>query len=74
MLKRDELRNPNSCLNKADKDEMIFVFRAQDRLAPMFIRMWATTVEAVRGTTAKVVEALNCADAMEQHPDRKFPD
>lgn len=74
MLKRDELRDPNSCLNKAADDEMLFVFRATDKLAPHFIRMWAATVEFVRGTSRKVMEARACADIMEEHPDRKFPD
>jgi len=40
-LKRDELSNPNSCLNKAKDDEMIFVFRAHDMLSPFIVRQWA---------------------------------
>jgi hypothetical protein len=41
MLKRDELSNPNSCLNKAMNDEPIFVLRANDPCAPDTIRAWA---------------------------------
>ncbi len=40
-LKKDELTNPNSCLNKAADDEMIFVLRAHDMLSPFLVRQWA---------------------------------
>lgn len=39
--KRDELANPNSCLNKAADDEPIFVLRANDPVAAMIVRQWA---------------------------------
>ena len=41
MIKRDEIANPNSCLNKAADDEPLFVFRANDPLAPELVRFWA---------------------------------
>jgi len=41
VIKRNELANPNSCLNKAADDEPLFVFRANDPLAPQLVREWA---------------------------------
>jgi hypothetical protein len=41
MIKKDELSNPASCLNKAHDDEPIFTLRANDPLAPIMVRMWA---------------------------------
>jgi hypothetical protein len=40
-LKRDELTNPNGCLNKAADDEPIFVLRANDVIAANIVRRWA---------------------------------
>lgn len=40
MLKRDELINPNSCLNKAREDEQVFVLLGRDAAAPFAIRAW----------------------------------
>jgi len=36
-----EIINKDSCLTKLKKDEPIFTLRAQDRFAPMLIRLWA---------------------------------
>lgn len=33
MIKRDEVSNPNSCLNRAKDDEMVFVLLARDEAA-----------------------------------------
>lgn len=41
MLKKDELTNPNSCLNRAAPDEPIFTLRANDPVAPRIVREWA---------------------------------
>jgi hypothetical protein len=40
-LKRDEIANPESCLNKAADDEPIFVLRANDPVAASIVRAWA---------------------------------
>lgn len=40
MRKRDELSDPNSCLNKARDDEWIFVILERDLAAPKTIREW----------------------------------
>lgn len=40
MLKKDELADPNSCLNRARDDEMIFVLLARDISAPGTVLDW----------------------------------
>lgn len=40
-LKRDEIANPESCLNKAADDEPIFVLRSNDPCAAKIVRKWA---------------------------------
>lgn len=41
MKKIEELTNPDSCLNKADLSEPLFVLRANDPQAPALLRRWA---------------------------------
>jgi hypothetical protein len=40
MRKRDELSNPESCLNKAHDDEMLFIFLGRDRAAAAGVQTW----------------------------------
>ena len=40
MIKRDELSDPTSCLNRAAEDEPVFVLRATDMCAPDTILFW----------------------------------
>lgn len=40
MRKRDELTNPNSCLNKARDDEWLFVLLGRDLAAVDTVRFW----------------------------------
>lgn len=74
MLKKDEIADPNSCLNKAADDEPVFVLRAQDACAPTHVRDWAEHAELRGCDPAKVAEARALADAMEAWPTRKMPD
>jgi len=64
MLKKQELSDPKSCLNKADANEPIFVIRAKDVLAPMLIRHWATMADGIH-EQEKVMEARSLADAID---------
>lgn len=41
-IKREELANPESCLNKAAPEEPIFVLRANDPVAAQVVRYWAS--------------------------------
>lgn len=72
MLKRDELRDPTSCFNKALDDERLFVLLARDAAAPFAIRLWAAErvrLELNSAGDAQILEALNCASRMEQEHD-----
>lgn len=68
MLKRNELREPNSCLNKAASDEMVFVLRANDPIAAQTVRLWATMADGVH-EAEKISTALEAAERMEKWRD-----
>lgn len=40
MIKREELANPDSCMNRASEDEMTFVVLGRDAAAPATLRFW----------------------------------
>lgn len=71
-IKRDELANPNSCLNKAKDDEPIFVLRANDETGPEVVEAWANAYVRLKGgmqnmtvvQRAKYREALELAKEM----------
>jgi hypothetical protein len=68
VTKRDELTNPNSCMNRAREDEMTFVLLGRDAAAPGAIRAWAE--ERIRlgknqPDDPQIIEALQCALEME---------
>ncbi len=68
MRKHDELTFPNSCLNKADDREYVFVLRGKDIIAPAAIRFWVQhRIEAGKNKPddMQIVEALDAADTME---------
>lgn len=68
MQKIAELHNADSCLNKANSDELIFVLLGRDIAAPETIRFWAA--ERVRlgknhPADRQIQEAVACAAKME---------
>jgi hypothetical protein len=68
MLKRDEIEDTTSCLNKAHDGERLFVLLARDPAAPVAIRAWIA--ERIRlGKNApgdeQIREAYECAALME---------
>jgi hypothetical protein len=68
VIKRDEIENTESCLNKARADERLFVLLARDPAAPVAIRAWvAERVRLGKNTLTddQIVEALDCAGRME---------
>lgn len=78
MLKRDEVSDPTSCLNKAADDEPVFVIRAKDRVGPATVRDWVYRATALGIHQEKVAEALDLARAMEvwrraHPPEAKVP-
>lgn len=67
MLKRDELADPNSCLNKAKDDEPIFVLLGRDAsAAPAIIEWTASRIELglnLKGD-AQIRDAYKIAEQM----------
>lgn len=64
MKKRDELRDPKSCLNKAQAEEPVFVLRGKDPVGAAAVRHWATMADGVH-EPEKIKEALKLADQMD---------
>jgi len=69
VIKLQELSDPNSCLNRAKDDELLFVLLARDPAAPWAIRAWID--ERVRlgknaPDDAQIEEAEQCARRMEE--------
>lgn len=68
MRKRDELTNPDSCLNRARDQELTFVLLGRDAAAPAAIRFWIAErirLGKNRPDDPQVVEAEQCARTME---------
>jgi len=40
MRKVDEVAHPDSCLNRANDDEMLFVLLGRDKTFPEVVRFW----------------------------------
>jgi hypothetical protein len=78
MKKHLELRDPRSCLNRAAEDEPIFVLRANDKLAPHLVKLWAGLARMSGCGAAKTEEAEALAFEMERwaitQGSAKFPD
>lgn len=66
-IKREELANPNGCLNKAADDEPIFVLRANDPVAAAVVRYWASSYvsEKIEASTDGVLTNAQLAKAQE---------
>ena len=52
------------CYANAEPDEPMFILLARDPLAPLVVSYWATLRRESRGPSAKVNEALQCAEHM----------
>lgn len=77
MIKREEVSNLNSCLNRAHDDEPVFVLRANDPIAAHVVEYWASAYVISKqdhGTDglltteqhAKMLEARSSAAAMRE--------
>jgi hypothetical protein len=76
VVKLKEIHDPNSCLNRASNDEIIFVLRAKDPVAPTIIRFWCH-MRILKNRNvyndAQIREAFACAtDMEEQYMQGKF--
>ena len=74
-----DTKHTSCCIKNAADDEPVFVLRAQDKLAPTLVRLWAQLVmlhEA--GGTPKTLRAVELADRMEEWQEAtgraKWPD
>jgi hypothetical protein len=68
MRKLSELTDPESCMSKADPNEMTFVLLGRDIVVPSVIREWCRLRCLYGNNTTndtQITEALECADAME---------
>ena len=68
MKKLQELRDVDSCFNKAKDDERIFVLLARDPAAPTAILAWVRArIEMGKNSQddRQILEALECARKME---------
>lgn len=69
MRKQFEQKDPNSCLNKSQNNEMLFVLRSHDKAAPTAIRFWAMwriLIGKNANQDPEIKEALAVADIMER--------
>lgn len=60
-------------LGKAADDEPVFILRAQDKSAALFVKFWAWWNED-ESPPEKVQEARRAARAMDAWPTKKVPD
>lgn len=72
MIKKDEVASPNSCLNRAQEDEPVFVLLGRDKSAPVAIRAWIFNRLAT-GKSAEnspeIIEARAFALTMEKYAE-----
>lgn len=65
MRKAEALQDEKSALNQALNEEIIFVLRAKDQIAPEAVRWWAMNAKGIH-ERAKIDEALILALNMEE--------
>jgi len=72
MIKSEEIKNPDSCLNQAEDDEPLFVLKAGDELAPEIVEEWIRRSELHMLHTGKLKNARRIAGLMrdwkKKHP------
>jgi hypothetical protein len=69
MRRIDEIVQPDSCINKARNNEMVFVLIGRDAAAPEAIRAWVKARIKLKKNTKddyQIKEALACAEIMEK--------
>jgi len=73
MTKQEELDDPNSCFNKAGKDEQIFVLRGKDVSSPAIILEWIK-LNFHSSPVIKLNDAFHIAQKMKMILGRKIAD
>lgn len=56
MIKRKEIADPTSCLNRAADDEPLFVLRAHDINGSHMVRVWANSYASRNGGVGRLDE------------------
>lgn len=86
MLKKDiarQLTDGTGCVGKSGDYEPMFVLVGRDAFSGDCVRVWADIVERAAKNrpggvseelTKKIAEARQCAKAMDDYPNKKFPD
>lgn len=72
-VKTEEVRDANSCLNRAAPDEWLFVLLARDECAPAAIRAWVEfriLAGLNQRSDKKIHDALGTAERMEEQRRR----
>lgn len=68
MRKFLELKSSDSCINKAQEDEWVFVLLGRDHSAPVAISAWIADrikSEKNKHNDPQIIEAEQCASALE---------
>ena len=62
--RKENEADPQSCLNRAEPDEPIFVLRSTDEIAPILVEIWASLRALRPDARGKVQDARDVAAAM----------
>lgn len=74
MIKRRELEEPDSCFNKADHDEPLFVLLGRDASAKVAIQSWIDDrlqTGKNRPYDNQIIEAKLAIDKMEKYREQR---
>lgn len=75
MKKCNEIANPDSCLNRAEDDEPLFVIRAKDKVSASAVRTWAEWAQLTGShEPEKIQEARAIAEDMENWRKHHYPE
>ena len=66
MIKREELSNPDSCINRAEDHEPVFVLRANDPVAAQVVMYWCELAR-IYHELEKIREASALAQEMDDY-------
>ena len=73
MNKQQTLKDPQSCLNKAEPDEPLFVIRAKDPIGANTVRHWCAMAIGSH-EPEKIADARKVADAMDDWRKANVPE
>jgi hypothetical protein len=77
MIARDEKLLPQSCLNRSQPDEPVFVLAARDKCASLLVRIWCLVAALLGTPSKKIADARVLAEEMDDWQElhgSKVPD